>query len=368
MKIRLLVLLLLCVILLDSCSSGKAAYKQGDYYQAVLTAVNRLRQNPDHKKSREVLGLSYTAAVEFLETDAKNQIASDANFKWNRAVENYEKINTLYEEIKRSPGASRVIANPVSRYKELTEVKGKAAEESYEAGIQAMLKNNRAEAKRAYFLFADVQRLSPGYRETIEMMNQAEYNATFRVAYSEVNASRENFTLQQALTPVNRQFLKFYTNAQALSDNVPIDHQLQLQYRGVDFPREANTSSTTEKLEKDIQVAEKVVNGKKEPVYEKVRAEVRVYTRSYRVTAEGVVQVTDVKSNGLAMNETIQGDANWTWQWATYSGDQRALNDNQRNLAKRKEAWPDRDELAKNARQDLVNNITNTVRRFYSSY
>ncbi len=368
MKIRLLLLLTLVALLLESCSSGKAAYKQGDYYQAVLTAVNRLRQNPEHKKSREILGLSYAAAVEYLETDAKNQIASDANFKYNRAVENYEKINLLYEEIRRSPGASKIITNPVSRFKELTEVKGKAAEESYEAGIQAMLKNTRADAKRAYFLFADAQKLSPGYRESIEMMTQAEYNATFRIVYTEVNASRENFTLQQALTPVNRQFLKFYTQAQALSENIPVDHQLQLVYKGVNFPRDPNTESSTEKLEKDIKVGEKEVNGKKEPVYEKVKAEVRTYTRNYRVTAEGVTQITDVKSSGTLMNQTIEGDANWSWQWVTYTGDQRALSDNQRNLAKRREAWPDRDELAKTARQQLINNISGTVSRFYASY
>ena len=148
-----LLYLVISVFFLDSCSSGKSAYKHGDYYDAVLTAVQRLRQNPDHKKSKEVLSLSYQLAVNFLETDAQNQIASNANFKWRSAVQNYEKINRLYEEIRTSPGALRVIPNPVTKYKELTDVKGKAAEESYEAGVQAMLKNTRGDAKQAYFLF-----------------------------------------------------------------------------------------------------------------------------------------------------------------------------------------------------------------------
>jgi hypothetical protein len=43
---------------------GKQRLKQGDYYDAVLQAVNRLRQNSDHKKSREVLATSYQMAID----------------------------------------------------------------------------------------------------------------------------------------------------------------------------------------------------------------------------------------------------------------------------------------------------------------
>ena len=75
MKIRLYSLFLLLILLIDSCSSGKAAYKQGDYYEAVLAAVQRLRGKPDHKKSREVLKLSYQLAVDYLETDDANKLS-----------------------------------------------------------------------------------------------------------------------------------------------------------------------------------------------------------------------------------------------------------------------------------------------------
>ncbi len=122
------------LLILDSCFSGKVALKRGDYYGAVSQAVAHLRKKPDHKKSREVLSTSYTAAIEYLETDAQNQIASNANFKWKNAVQNYERINNLYEQIRTSPGALKVISNPVNKYKELTDVKDKAAEETYEAG------------------------------------------------------------------------------------------------------------------------------------------------------------------------------------------------------------------------------------------
>src|SRR6266850_1086950 len=108
MKLRLLLAFVVLIALIESCSSGKSAYKHGDYYTAVLEAVQRLRQSPDNKKSKNVLGLSYQAAVDFLNTDVQNQIASNASTKWKTIVQDYDKINNLYENIRTSPGALKV--------------------------------------------------------------------------------------------------------------------------------------------------------------------------------------------------------------------------------------------------------------------
>ena len=66
MRPLLLSTLVITVLFLDSCSSGKNAYKHGNYFDAVLTAVQRLRHNPDHKKSKEVLGLATSLLSIFL--------------------------------------------------------------------------------------------------------------------------------------------------------------------------------------------------------------------------------------------------------------------------------------------------------------
>ena len=72
---------LLAALILDACTSGKSAYQHGDYYQAVIESVQRLRQSPDNKKSKEILSLSYQAAVDNITQDAQNQITSNANMK-----------------------------------------------------------------------------------------------------------------------------------------------------------------------------------------------------------------------------------------------------------------------------------------------
>src|ERR1700712_1620063 len=125
----ILAVLIFTVALSQSCTSGKTAYKHGDYYSAVLEAVERLRHSPDNKKSKEVLSLSYQAAVDFLNTDAQNKISSNDNNKWKTVVADYGKINNLYESIRTSPGALKVISSPVNKYKELTVAKDSAAAE-----------------------------------------------------------------------------------------------------------------------------------------------------------------------------------------------------------------------------------------------
>src|SRR5687768_18592710 len=87
------------VVILSACSSGKKAYERGDYYGAVSKAVNRLRQNPDHNKSADILREAYPLGVEYFESQAKNEIASNSNFKWKNAIQSYNQLNQLYEQI-----------------------------------------------------------------------------------------------------------------------------------------------------------------------------------------------------------------------------------------------------------------------------
>jgi len=369
MKIRLLLAFISSVVLLDSCNSGKSALEKGNYYDAVSIAVNRLRQKPDHKKSQEVLRTSYKLAVEYLESDAQNQIASNANYKWRNAVQNYDRINNLYEQIRTSPGALKVIPNPVNKYKELTDVKAKAAEESYELGIQAMLKNTREDAKRAYFYFVESNTLSPGYSESIEMMEQSKFNATIKVVveYSIRNYSDWNF--EPVVFGVNpSQFVKFYTPQQAQDANLPqIDQIVRIVTNGYSETKPAITKST-QNFTDSVKVGEKKVNDAKVPVYEKVSATIVIYDKL--ITSRGSITlfIRDANSNAELRNSDIVGENQWTDRWATCSGDQRALSTSNKKLCGTKEPYMARDFLIVETKRNLDNKLANAISSFYSGY
>src|SRR5436190_925903 len=102
---RRLLPLVLLLLILDCCSSGKAALKHGNYYEAVVESVHRLRSSPDNKKAKEVLQTGYPLAIEYIDQGIQNGIAADDPMKWRNAVKGYEQINFLNDQIKTSPGA-----------------------------------------------------------------------------------------------------------------------------------------------------------------------------------------------------------------------------------------------------------------------
>src|SRR4051812_5361218 len=143
----------LVTLFLCACSSGKKAFEHGDYYSAVNIAINHLRKKPDHEKSIETLKSAYPLAVQYSEQQANNEIASNAVFKWKNVIQSYNQVNQLYEQLQQCPACLKVIPNPKNYYAEMGPLKEKAAEESYNAGITALMNGTRNDAKKAYFNF-----------------------------------------------------------------------------------------------------------------------------------------------------------------------------------------------------------------------
>lgn len=240
-RIKLLWLACLATIIaLSACSSGKSAFEHGNYYEAVITSVNRLRKNDDHKKSVETLKQAYPMAVTFYEDRAKASMSSNAEFKWSAVVESYATINVMYEEIRRSPGALKVIPNPINYYAKLDEAKKNAAEENYVAGIKAMTVGTRDKAKVAYGLFKKTNEYVPGYKDVVKMTETALWNATVKVVMEPIPVQAKNISVSADFfndkvseylhTGSLNQFVKFYTRKEAQTLKLNPDHVIKIEF------------------------------------------------------------------------------------------------------------------------------------------
>ena len=356
------------VVMLDACTSGKAALTHGNYYGAVIESVNRLRGSPENKKAKEVLVQSYPLAIEFIEAGIKNGITADDPQKWRNAVKSYEQINYLNDQIKTSLGAMRVISQPATRYNELKDAKMKAAEETYTEGITAMMKNNRDDAKRAYYNFQEANNFEPGYRESIEMMNQAEFNATLRVAYEEINATTINYgSLQPVINSLKRQFLSFKPSTQ--QDTVPPHQLLRVVFQGYREDGYPRMTSANETLSKEIKTGEKKgTDGKMIDIMTTVTAKITTYRKTKSSRSLVSVTITEAATQAILQSATIEGKAQWQSEWATYSGDIRALSSSQQTLCKQRETMPNDRDLYNQAMQNLQTNLDTDLRQFYSRY
>lgn len=366
--------------LLLACSSGKQAFERGDYYGAVMQAIGRLRQNPDHAKSKETLRNSYPMALEWLETDAKNQIASNSNTKWKSALDSYQKINTMYEAIRQAPGALRVIPNPKSYYEQVGPLKEKAADELYNDGITSLMKGTRADAKRAYFQFAEANNYVPNFKDVIEYLDKAKFEATVFVVLDQVALpNRYNLSggffqdkVEEYLhrNYTERDFVRFFTPGESKNINLPRTDQI-LRLHFDDFSVGNTTiNERVETVTKDsVKVGEAKVDGKTVPVYNTVSA--KVTTIRKEVVSEGVLSMTivDAKTGGVLTHRKFPGRYVWNATWGKFNGDERALTPQQVDLCKRKEAYPpDAQAMFLAFAGPIYDQLIPAIRQFYQNY
>ncbi len=365
---------------LFGCSSGKQAYERGDYYGAVMKSVNRLRQNPDHSKSIEALRAAYPLAIEYYENEAKNEIASNSNYKWKNAIQAYSSINELYEAIRQCPGCKTAIPNPKNYYAEIGPLKEKAAEESYKAGIDALMKGNRNDAKQAYFNFADAQRFVPGYKDVVEYLDKAKFEATLKVIIEQIPVpSRYNLSggffqdkIEEFLHThyTDQTFIKFYTPEEAHSVNLPhADQIMRIQFDDFSVGNSVLKEKEETVTKDSVKVGEAKIEGKTVPVYNTVKAKLTTYRKE--LISNGLLSmiVVDAKTNGILTTRKFDGKHIWVSEWARFNGDERALTDQQLKICQMKEQQPPHpQDLFLEFTKPIYNQLVPAVRGFYQNY
>ncbi len=370
---------LFLILILTACSSGKKAYERGDYFDAVTKAINRLRQKPDHSKSIETLKSAYPLALEYYETQAQNEIASSSENKWKNAIQSYGTINNMYEQIRACPGCMKVIKNPKNYYSELGPLKQKAAEESYNLGITYLMKGTRADAKHAYFNFADVQSFVPGYKDVVEYLAKSKFEATVKVFLEQIPVpARYNLSggffqdkVEEFVNTNYREdaFVKFYTPQAARDANIPMDHIMRIAFDDFSVGN-VSIREKEETITKDsVKVGETKVEGKKVPVYGTVKAKLTTYRKEIKSAGLVSMLILDAKTNSVLSHNKFDGEYIWVNSWAKYNGDDRALSTAQVNLCKQNEAQPPQNQdLFLEFTKPIYSKLTPAIKSFYSAY
>jgi hypothetical protein len=356
-------------VLLSGCVSGKKAFEQGNYVQAVLSAVERLRESPGNKKAVQVLAMSYPEAVKVLDAEVQEKKISASPDVWSTAVRNYDVINRLYDEIRRSPAAMKVISAPEQRFKELAEARQLAAEEFYQAGIASMMKGTREESKQAYFNFTKAIKLVPEYKQAIEFSNQAKQDATLHVVVEPVMVNRTGWDFEAAIFGSRRnEFVKLMTPDQVRTDSVKrIDHYLALAVNGFAQSNPVVTRKSQDVVD-SVKTGEKKVGEKVIPVMTAVNARVTTFEKSIQGRGSVVLRVFDARSRAEIANFDIESVQQWSDQWAVYTGDARALSGIFRRLVEKRESMPPDHILRNMVRQDLERKIAARVTDYYRTY
>lgn len=369
--------LLIFAIIVSACSSGKKALQRGDYYEATLKAVERLRQSPNNKKARHTLGEAYYRAVEENLRITRTLDTKVDPLNWEKIAESYGRINEMGNEIRKSPAALQIVKNPTSYLAEEIKAKDKAAEARYNEGMKAMALNTREDAKKAYYHFIKADEWVKGYKDVASQIPIAKDAATLKVLVQPIQVPNSfslgrDFVQSQVMEYLNtnrrmNEFVAFY-----LSWETPnyccADQLLMMSFDeftvGQVFQKE-KTTTVVDSVRRTVRLDD----GSSKTITDAVKAD---YTHHEQyVVSNGLldVRVVDAKTNRILMQDKYPGEFVWRNEWGTYQGDKRALDEEQEKAIKvRPIAPPPPQDLFVELFKPIYDQLTANMRRFYNRY
>lgn len=374
-------LIVLAIAALGSCSSGKKAWEQGNYYEASLQAINRLKQKPTHKKASQTLLQAYPMALKNLEADVVHLKTLQGPNKWGSIVTRYEQLNSLYDAIRHTPGALKVIPQPRAYHPHLKAAREQAAAESYMLGQDELRKGSREAARMAYEHFYAAQRYVPGYLDSEQKMQEAHYLATLKVLVEQIpvpgrySVDVDFFSDQVESYLHNTQqqhpFVRFYSMEAADAEQLKQpDHYVRIRFEEFVIG-ETHTKESQQHLKRDsVKVGEvKIKPDSLVPVYGTVEAKLTVFKKEVISRGRVSMYIVDARTNSVLQHRQFPGEFVWVSEWGHFNGDERALDPKHKKIIGLKEVPPPppQDMFAGFA-GPIFGQLTEACKGFYARY
>ncbi len=345
-----------------SCSSSKKSFESGNYYNSVMQSVNKLRKSPNNKKAGETLSQAYPMAVDFYMAQVNRMKSGQDRFKNGKIVDAYKMLNSMHDEIRRSPAALQIIPSPNDYYNQLKFHTQEAAAERYAAGEEALAMGSRSYAIEAYEHFIMADGYQPGYMDVQEKMAEAKYLGTLKVLVEQapvpsmqagISVAFFQDQIEQFLFNYQEnEFIRFYSTK---DENLKEPDQI-LSFQFDDFVvGQVNNQERIIEVSKDSVVISKIKKSALQAstregsgetaeeyvdVYGTVKAKFRENSR--QVISKGLLsmRIVDANSNTVVLHDKFPGEFVWMNQWGSFNGDERALTKEQLRIANQQPMMP----------------------------
>ncbi len=377
---RILISSLLICLFLMSCSSGKKALERGDYFGATMQAVSRLRSNPKLEKSLQAVKEGYPMSLTYFQGKIDNALTGNTLYKYTEVVGYYEKMNQLSDEISRCPAALKIFPQVNYYTSELAHCRDLAADEQYNTGLANEKLRTRLGWKDAYSNYMQVDHFVPGYKDVKQRLDEARYNATWKVIVEQIKVSNKyqltsDFFLNQIIENLVRNrpndLVAYYSPESAEKEGLKNPDQL-LRMNFDDFVvGQIYDKETTKEVSRDsVEVGTVTTKeGQKLKAYNTVKAKLTI--RHRELISKGILDVTivDLAANNVVSQQKFPGQFVWFVEWGSFNGDERALTKEQMDMCKRKSIPPpDPQSLFVEFTKPIFNQVTPFLKSFYRRY
>jgi hypothetical protein len=362
-----------------SCNSAKKAYDQGDYEQAVRLSVTKLKEDPDNRNARRVLVQAYPKAVETNLAEVRAFAELNDPLRWEPITRAYNRLNVLQQRLARCPVCDDLLPERRLYVDEWNDARMRAAEVRYRMGVTELRGTTRESAKLALEHFMLVEQFEPDFKDTRALMDEALERATLHVVIRDMPEQQRAFqpiqdAFQQELMDrlthsTRRSLVRFYSQQEADSQPPPfLDHEISLMFESfsvgnVVFDRTTETVTSAD----SVKVGDVRVDGRTVPVFNRVTARYTQISKTVLGGGQLLLKITDASSGRVVMQERFDGEYQWVHRWATFNGDERALNAEQKRLTQLREAVPPPPELIfEEFTRPILGNLSERMRRFYA--
>ncbi|HSK14361.1 MAG TPA: hypothetical protein VK907_14165 [Phnomibacter sp.] len=342
--------------------------------EAVLELLAGIKKNPGNKDLLDLMPQTYQRAMDSRAAMKgyvlRDNPPGDRWVLWRRQLEASQSIT---DAVLAFPTTSALIRNPVHFREQISDARVRAAEEYYEQGMDLLRYDTRQDARQALDAFNKANREVANYRDVQNQMRRAEQMATLVVVVNPVDyytfgwsywGLQNDYLQWQMLRDLNS---RSYRLTRFVSDQEARAMRLRPE-RVVDM-RFVRLMVSNPYTERNQYTREKVITGPAvppgasrpgdstvatpRPTQTVVRATVTVTRRLINGDADLQCRIYDLPTGRNILFDHFPGRYNWVFESATFTGDRRALTDEDLRLVNNRfDRYPTREEVGRKLIED----------------
>lgn len=385
---------------------AEKAVSQSNFDLAVNECISSLNKNRSYHPAIDLLEDIFPAAVKKHHNTIDNHINSQQQFHWDPVVTELNTLISLVDNLN-SLGMNQTEiwlfkANIRDYHTELKDAQSNAAESHYQAGLDQMEFDDRDHLRSAASEFKTAMKFSENYKDCSTLYQQCREGASLRLAIlpfenksgkkkyggigntlsnEVISRLLQNDELMEFVDIINRDQLDLIIEEQKLSHSGLIDPSNSIELGKIAGVHRLLVGEVTQILSPKAKetvdkkrVTRKIVirtetyedsEGKtrKRNVYGNVKATVRVHIINTEASVIAGYQIIDVTTAAILNSGNLTGQATYNYEWATFSGDKRALDWQMKSLTSKKvEAPPAQEQMVLRALENLTNQVYSAIK------
>ncbi len=369
-------------LLITSCGNVKQiqqAIYSGQYDRAIDMAVEKIKKKKGKKSADPYVALLKEAYDKAVDSDINliNKLSKDPNpEKWRQIYDTYLLLDTRQDKIKPLLPLYLVKENKEVHFSfqdytnRILDAKSHLVEHLYKKAKILLKSRNKSDIRQAYDLLDEIDRIDTGYRDVSQLMQQAHASGT---TYAFVKISNETDKvipkkLQDELLDFSSYgadnfWVEYHSKKQP---DKHYDYTVDLKFKQINISpdKEREKEVIEEKEIQDGYTYQKDANGNivkdslgnpiKIPRMIKVRSKVHLYQQFKEAQVVADVEITDNNTGQLVDKFPLQSTYAFEHNYATYTGDKRAIRNEYLNFLKEKRIpFPTNEQMIYDAAQDI---------------